>query len=239
MSLDKTWEEKAEEWATFARSPAHDHFFWEFNGPRFLDLVPPPGRLTVDVGCGEGRLGRLLCERGHSVIAIDGSPAMARMAHRGGSQRVLVADAAYLPLKSGIADIAVAFMSLQDVPDLDRTIAEVARVLVPAGRFCLAIAHPLRSAGGFASKDRGSPFTLPSYFDQRAWRWSSQHTGMHVVFPGIHRPLENYTQALEAAGFLIETLREPRPADGHVARYPESARWQRIPCFLHIRAMRP
>jgi hypothetical protein len=57
MSLDKTWEEKAEEWATFARSPAHDHFFWEFNGPLFLDLVPPPGRLTVDVG--SGRLARL------------------------------------------------------------------------------------------------------------------------------------------------------------------------------------
>ncbi|HKA52595.1 MAG TPA: class I SAM-dependent methyltransferase [Candidatus Binatia bacterium] len=117
------------------------------------------------LACGphSGPFGRLLRERGHSVIAIDGARATARMAHRGGGQRVLVADAAHLPLKSGRADLAVAFMSPQDVPELDRTIAEVSRVLVPAGRFCLAIAHPLRSAGGFTSKDRGSPFTLPSY----------------------------------------------------------------------------
>jgi hypothetical protein len=27
---------------------------------QFLDLLPPPGRLTLDAGCGEGRLGRVL-----------------------------------------------------------------------------------------------------------------------------------------------------------------------------------
>lgn len=36
-----------------------------------------PGRLTVDVGCGEGRLGRVLVGSGHRVVgfdANDGSP---------------------------------------------------------------------------------------------------------------------------------------------------------------------
>lgn len=239
MSRERIWDDQADRWARFARSPDHDHFFWEFNGPRFLELVPAPGRLTLDVGCGEGRLGRLLRERGHRVVALDASRAMARLAHRSGGQAVAVGDVSRLPLASGVADVAVAFMSLQDLADLDRAVDEVARALAPGGRFCLAIAHPLRSAGGFLDKTASSPFRLESYFDTRPWPWTTQHTGMRLTLPGVHRPLEAYTRALEHAGFLVETLREPRPAKHQVARHRESARWQRVPCFLHIRAVRP
>ncbi len=133
-------------------------------------------------------------------------------------------------------DQAVAFMSLQDVEDLDGAVAEVGRVLAPGGRFSLAIAHPIRSAGSFESKEAESPFGLGSYFESRPWPWTSQHTGLHFTLPGFHRPLEAYTRALEKAGFLIETLREPRPGDEQVAKFREAARWQRIPCFLHLRA---
>ncbi len=239
MGRDSIWDERAETWARFARSPEHDHFFWTFNGPRFLELLPEPGRLTLDVACGEGRLGRLLAERGHRVVAIDASPAMARMARVGGGQAVAVAEAGALPLPDGSADLAIAFMSLQDIADLEGAIAEVARVLEPGGRFCLAIAHPIRSAGRFAGKASDSELTIRSYLERRPWPWKSRHTGLEVELPGIHRPLEAYTRALEACGFLIESLREPRPTDDDVAPYSESVRWQRIPCFLHIRALRP
>lgn len=238
MSRAKIWEDQAEQWARFARSPVHDHFFWEFNGPRFLELVPAPGRLTLDIGCGEGRLGRLLHERGHRVAALDGSPNLARMAYRSGGQAVVVGNASWLPLASGCADIVVAFMSLQDLADLDSMVDEVARVLQQGGRFCVAIAHPLRSAGGFLTKASSSPFQLESYFGARPWMWSTQHTGMRLTLPGIHRPLHEYTRALQQSGFLIETLHEPRPTKHQVTGYGESARWHRIPCFLHIRAIK-
>ena len=45
MHREGAWERQASEWAQFARSPEHDHFFWGFNGPRFIELVPPAGRL--------------------------------------------------------------------------------------------------------------------------------------------------------------------------------------------------
>lgn len=236
MSRDDAWERQAEEWAQFARSPEHDHFFWDFNGPRFLEMVPPPGRRTLDVACGEGRLGRLLHQRGHTVVAVDASRPLARMAGAAGGQAVVVADAAHIPLADHSADLAVAFMSLQDIADLQGAVAEVARVLMPAGRFCIAIAHPLRSAGGFEDKQASSPFTVQSYFEARAWPWSSQHTGLRLTLPGIHRPLEAYTGALTDAGFAIEAMREPRPSHAQVAKHAASARWLRLPCFLHIRA---
>ncbi len=237
-SFDPIWEDQAETWARFARSPDHDHFFWTFNGPRFLELLPEPGRLTLDVACGEGRLGRLLAERGHRVAAVDASPTMAGMARDAGGQAVVVADAGALPLSDGSVDLAIAFMSLQDIADLEGAVAEIARVLEPGGRFCIAIAHPIRSAGSFAGKASDSEFTIRSYLERMPWPWKSEHTGMRVELPGIHRPLEAYTRALEAGGFVIESLREPRPTAEDVAAYSESARWQRIPCFLHIRAVR-
>lgn len=63
MGIDSTWEAKARDWARFARSPENDHSFWTFNGPRFLEPIPKPGRRTLDLARGEGRLGRPLPER--------------------------------------------------------------------------------------------------------------------------------------------------------------------------------
>jgi len=238
MGLDPTWETKAREWARFARSPEHDHFFWTFNGPRFLELIPRAGRRTLDLACGEGRLGRLLRERGHRVVAVDAAPTMARLTHEAGGQFVVVGSASHLPIASGTADLAVAFMSLQDIADLEAAIAEVARVLVERGRFCIATAHPIRSAGHFNSKQADSAFSITSYFESRPWPWRSQHTGLQLELPGIHRPLDAYTAALEHGRFVIEAIREPQPAPEQTAIHPESSRWLRIPCFLHIRAVR-
>ena len=60
MSLRDAWETRAPDWVRWARSPELDNDFWGFHLPEFLAFVPGPGRLTVDVGCGEGRLGRVL-----------------------------------------------------------------------------------------------------------------------------------------------------------------------------------
>lgn len=47
-----------------------------------------------------------------------------------------------------------------------------------------------------------------------------------------------YSQALEAAGLLVEAIREPRPSDELVTGLAER-RWQRIPLSLQPRAVKP
>jgi len=47
-----------------------------FHRDQFFDLVPGRGRLTVDVGCGDGRVARDRLARTHRVVAFDGSPAL-------------------------------------------------------------------------------------------------------------------------------------------------------------------
>jgi len=60
------WESQARNWAEFART-GHDRSHQDINLPVLLDLLPSPGRRTLDLGCGEGRLGRLLRSLGYRV----------------------------------------------------------------------------------------------------------------------------------------------------------------------------
>ena len=59
-----------------------------------------------------------------------------------------------------------------------------------------------------------------------------------VVMESEHRPVAWYTEAIADAGFVVERLREVRVPD-HAASAPRNRRWQRLPLFLHVRALRP
>jgi 2-polyprenyl-3-methyl-5-hydroxy-6-metoxy-1,4-benzoquinol methylase len=74
------WESEAQDRVTFARTPGHDHSHDETNMPALLDLLPVPGRATLDVACGESRVARQLQSLGHRVAAIDASPTMVQCA---------------------------------------------------------------------------------------------------------------------------------------------------------------
>ncbi len=208
---------------------------WDFTRPPFLRLLPPPGRLTLDVGCGEGRLGRVLQEGGHKVVGVDITFTLARAAaSHSHPLSVVVADAARLPVREGVADLVVAFFSLQDIDEFAGAIRETARVLTLGGRFCFAIVHPLVDGGRFL--EDGTFIFDRSYFG--VWRYPDrvQRRGVEMTFHSEHRPIEAYGRALEEAGFLIEALREPMPDEASVAAHPKEERWRRIPSFLMVRA---
>ena len=218
-SLRAAWEGQAEAWARWARTPGHDHHFWEHNLPAFLDLVPPPGRLTLDAGCGEGRVGRALAERGHRVVALDGSPTLARLAATAAPPLpVGLVDLARLPVRDGAADLVVSHMVLQDVDDLDASVVELARVLAPGGTVCATVGHPVATAEFF-----GIPYAVEHRYESFIER-----DGISMTFHSVHRPLAVYGRALEAAGLAITALREPPRTPGDPA----------TPIFLHLRAVR-
>jgi ubiquinone/menaquinone biosynthesis C-methylase UbiE len=233
------WEDHAHEWVAWAREPGHDSY-WHFHRDAFLELVPAPGRLTLDIGCGEGRLAGDLTRLGHHVVAIDASPSLiaaAREAHPGVDFRV--ADAAAMPMPDGAADLAIAFMSLHDIADAAGAVREAARVLEPGGRFCIAIVHPINSAGVFVTDDdAASLFVISdSYLAERDYVDVVERDGLTMTFTSIHRPIEAYTEMLASAGFAIERLRERTYPAAAIAR-EASRKWLRIPLFLHLRAVR-
>jgi len=234
MSMRRDWDDEAEHWIAWTRTGLDDSFF-RFHGAHFFELVPPPGRLTLDLGAGEGRVARALRARGHTVIEVDGSPRLAAASVELGG-RSMIADAARLPLRPAIADCAIAFMSFQDVDDYEAAIREAARVLEPGGRLVLAIVHPINSAGEFLPAgpgehelDRAFMMYRSSYFEHRHYDDDVARDGLPMRFSSEHRPIESYSRALEAAGFVIEAIREVGDAEG---------KWTRMPLFLDVRAAR-
>jgi len=233
--LASAWERNAAAWIAWARMPGHDSY-WRFHRDAFLELLPPPGRLALDLACGEGRLARDMKSAGYSVMGVDASPTLVAAAREADPGfEVQVADASALPFADGDFDLVVAFMTFQDVDDLDGALRECARVLEAEGRLCLAIVHPLNSAGTFAREGNDAPFVIEgSYVQESRYTEVVVRDGLEMTFASVHRPLEAYVGALAGAGFLIERLRES-VAPEHALH---GRRWLRIPLFLHIRALK-
>jgi SAM-dependent methyltransferase len=236
--LRSAWEESAAAFIAWARAPGHDSY-WRFHRDQFLELLPEPGGRTLDLGCGEGRLARDLKRLGHDVIGLDASATMVAAAREADqSMEIRHGDAAALPFADGSFRLVVAFMSLQDIDDLEGAIAESARALEPGGRLCLAVVHPVNSAGLFAGEGADSPFVVEgSYLERSYYRDDIARDGLCVSFVSEHRPLESYADALAEAGLLVERLREPALPDRAITA-AHSGRWQRIPLFLHVRAVK-
>ena len=232
MTLRDAWEAEAANWVEWARRVGHDSYP-KFHRDVFLELLPPPGRRTLDVGCGEGRLARDLAELGHRVVAVDAAPSMVAYAREADPEgEYVLASGSELPFEDGFADLVIAFMSLQDMDDADGAVREAWRVLEPGRPFCVALVHPINSGGKFESDEPDAAFVIrDSYFERRRYVDTIEKDTLRMTFTSDHRPLEGWLRPLADTGFLVERVREV-PA-------PDSPRWERLPLFLHVRALKP
>ncbi len=234
-TLAEEWAAQADAWARWTRTPGHDHHFLRYNWPAFRELIPAPGDATLDLGCGEGRIGVALKRAGHRVTGVDSTRTLADLARgTGGYEDVVVADAAALPFADGAFDLVVAFMSLQDMDDAAAAVRESARVLVAEGRLVAAIVHPFASAhlGREGHEHR-------SYFETQRTVDEVERGGIAFTFHQIHRPLSDWLSLFFAAGYVIEAVREPRPGEADAAGDPGLAKNRLRPAFLHIRCVKP
>jgi SAM-dependent methyltransferase len=229
MGRASEWEPDAENWVRWARTDGHDAY-WYYRHGFFDSLLPPAGALTVEVGCGEGRVARDLAARGHRVVGVDSSPTLLRYAQ--GDNAYAVADGAGLPFRDAVFDLAVAYNSLQVVADMPGTVSEISRVLTGGGCLSVCISHPFADIGHFLDDRPDAPFvTREDYFARRRVDESVERDGLEMTFRGWTYSLEDYAAAFEAAKLQIESMREPIPS-GDSGRY---ARWRRVPMFLMMR----
>lgn len=227
-SLRAAWDENAEDWVRWARSSECDHAFWHLNLPTLIELLPPPGELTLDVGCGEGRVARALKELGHDVVGVESSPALAHAATEGDPTfEVHVADAVAMPLPDSLANLAIASLSLMNMDDMPGVVSEIARVLRPEGCFCFSVLHPINSWGDAEA----------GYFETVRYTEKLERDGARIILHDTHRPLGDYFGALQDAGFVVERVVEPVPDAAYIAAFPDAARWLERPGFLHVRAL--
>jgi SAM-dependent methyltransferase len=221
------FEDRAQGWLAWARTPGHDAY-WVYRDA-FFALVPEPGVATLEVGCGEGRVTRDLIARGHRVTALDASPTLLRAAADAESAgRYVEGRAEALPFPDASFDLVVAYNSLMDVADMEASVDEAARVLVPGGRLCACVTHPMADAGAWLDDEHFA--VTEAYLERRDMHVPVEREGLSFTFEGPAYPLSDYAGALESAGLAIEALREP--AD------PAGGPWARVPMFLMWRAVK-
>ena len=158
------WDERAEEDAFFFvdsrqgyRHPDLESFWAE--GKRDLDLLLSalgaeirPSDRVVEIGCGVGRLTRVLSERASSVRALDVSARMLELAKQHNAQldnvEWLQGSGATLDgINSQSADACVSHVVFQHIPDPEVTLAyvrEIGRILVPGGWAAFQISNDPR-----------------------------------------------------------------------------------------------
>jgi len=145
------------------------------------------GRRVIELGIAGNAIA--LAEAGAKAIALDPDPErIADLRGAAASAGVSVechhgelADLGFAP--SGTIDVVVANQTLDDDPDLGRTLRQVHRVLKPGAPFVLAMEHP------FAPVGAGDPYG----------------TG--------HRTIGELLTALDRANFRIEAFHELGVAD--------------------------
>lgn len=227
------WDDQTENWVRWAREDGGDHFFYEYNWPAFTQLLPAELGRTLDIGCGEGRSTRKLAELTDDVTGLEPSRILSDSARNNGSF-VVTAPAEDQPFTDGLFDTVVAFMVLHDVDDLDATVREVRRVTRDGGHFCFSIIHPFASAGSW----HGDNFMMSdSYWHERRYVDRDENNGNRMEFHSVHRPIQDYVDALVGNGFTITGLSEARPADGYLARHESAGFLRDVPLYLHVSAV--
>jgi ubiquinone/menaquinone biosynthesis C-methylase UbiE len=252
------WNANAEAWTRLARA-GYDVYRDFLNTPAFFDMLPDvQGLAGLDIGCGEGHNTRLLAGRGARVTAIDIAEIFIAHARQAESDdplgiSYLVASAVELPFPDGHFDFATGFMSLMDIPETERALAEVWRVLKPGGFLQFSISHPcfdtphrrnLRGADGQTYAIEVGEYFRPS--DGRVEEWlfraapPQAREGLSTFkIPRFHRTLSQWLNLLVQTGFQLLRVAEPCPTQHAVRACPHVQDAQVVAYFLHILVRKP
>lgn len=228
--MDQGWDASARAWIDVIGEVGDWGRRYVLDAP-MLERVRGRGvRRAVDIGCGEGRFCRMLQAEGIETIGIDPTVALIDEARRRDSQGdYRVARAETLPLDDASVDLAVFYLSLIDIADLDAALDEAKRVLKPGGRLLIANLQSFNTAAvgqGWSREPDGSRrFSIDHYLQARptwiAWQ------GIRIC--NHHRPMERYMQALLNRGFALRHFAEPAPVG---VEGDKADRYRRAPNFL-------
>jgi SAM-dependent methyltransferase len=252
------WEYNAEAWTRLARA-GYDVYRDNFNTPAFFEMLPEVEDLAgLDLGSGEGHNTRLLARRGARMTGIDISPTFVRYAEEAEREHPLgsrygVGSALDLPFEDASFDFATAFMSLMDMPETERVLAEIFRVLRPGGFFQFSITHPcfdtphrkdLRDEGGSTYAVEVGGYFRELEGEVEEWIFSAAppevREGLRPFrVPRFTRPLGEWLNLLLDGGFLLERFGEPRPSEETARDHPRLQDARVVPYFLHVRARKP
>jgi len=229
------------------------------NSPAFFKMLPDVSGLNgLDIGCGEGYNTRIAAKKGAKMAAIDISEVFLKYAKESEQQEPLgieykIASGTELPFPNNNFDFAIATMSLMDIAEHEKAIAEAFRVINPGGFFQFSMSHPcfLISDSGWVTNEEGkrTGLIVGNYFKKlkgEIEEWIFGAAPKEITekmrkfrIPRFTRTLSEWLNLLIEKGFVLEEFCEPYPDDKTLERYPEEYASRIIPYFLIVRCRKP
>ena len=172
----------------------------------FIEATTDP---IADLGCGPGQVGRFVRSHGRTVVGVDISAEMARLAS-GRLDGALVSDIRQLPMAGSSLGGVVAFYSLIHLPreELGLALAEIHRVLRPGGRLLFSAHEGEGHVEQHEFLGHAVPFVATLFsFDELVD--ATQGSGLHLTMSLRREPLETEHQT----GRLYVAAEKPLSTD--------------------------
>ena len=252
--VGRYWERNAEAWIQLEEQ-GYNVYRDHINTPAFLELLPDVSHLRgLDIGCGPGAVTRQIAERAGGMVAIDISSrfighAVQRERSDPRGTVFLQGSALELPFIDASFDFVVATMSLMDIPDTERVLVEVNRVLRRGGFLQFSILHPCFTPRNMAwEKDAaGRPIALrishyfdpdPAWIDVWTFTAAPEEARQNLdpfQVPRFDRTLDQWLNIVAEVGFSFERAREPRVTKSSVRSHPKLEDALLAPIFFQSR----
>lgn len=197
-------------------------------------------RRVLDLGCGEGQVGRAVAAGAARPVVVGLEPAWAQVRaarQRGGGVLAVRGRGEAAPFPDGSFDAVVTCLVLEHTDDLEAVLAEVSRVLEPGGRFVLFTNHPLFQTPGSGWIDDQVLDPPEQYWRVGAYLTETvtlEQVDAEVTLPFAHRTLSHYVNSLSRAGLLVTHMDEPKPPAAFLAQGADYAAASTIPRLLAL-----
>lgn len=245
MNPNLNTEESIRRWNDFADTYAENH---KEQGDVHKEVLLNPTLLTLmgdlsekrtlDAGCGEGYLSRIMSKMGAQVTAVDYSQRMLEIAKsRTSSDEKIVYQHGNCEDLNQLADesfdLVVSNMVIQDLADYRKAFQEMYRLLKTGGSYIFSILHPcfITPESGWEKSASGEKlhWKVDNYFYEGTYEQNFGDKENMLLF---HRTLTSYVQALLQTGFVLENLIEPTPDGELLEKYPYFREDFRSPNFI-------
>lgn len=255
-AVDTSWGGVAD-WYNKHLEKGDDTYHTKVIFPNILRMIGDvTGKKILDMACGQGIFAEQLRDKGGLVTGVDIGKELIKIAEEKsktikekGTHKVIYhtasADDLFM-LKNNSFDIVVCILALQNIENLQKTIEEARRTLVPNGVLYFVLNHPSfrnpkQTYWGYNEADDKQYRRVDEYMSESHVRidmtpGSVQDKKFTVSF---HRPLQVYVKALSKNNLAVTRLEEwvsHRESERGPKKKAEDKARKEIPLFMCMEA---
>jgi len=205
------------------------------------------GKQVLDIGCGNGFLLIKIKKGGAIATGLDNSSDMVMQAKQRFDNRLSVATADFLPIKSNVYDAAVCSLTINNFPSAEitkRAFQEAFRILMPGGLFVISLPHPhtLDASTRFRWTDWEKGQTQENLIPGEEFRRKIMGiNGEMISIVNYYWPKQTLVNLAQRAGFVVDKIIEATASDDEIRLYSSDLEpvFTNVPFFLVIDFIKP